>query len=450
MTRVSQAERGRVASVGEFVSPDQVEPARKPVWRYVASGSRDLRLDLLRGYAVVAMVVDHIGGDSPSWLYALTGGDQFFVSAAETFVFVSGVTVGIVYGGRALALGWRQAARKIVGRAWTLYALAVWLAIASASIDAVLGSPRSAATVATPGRFVLEVIAVRRTYHLADVMLLYALLMLVAPLCLALLLRGHWWLVLAGSWTLWAAYQVWPSQLVVPWPIADSPLFNLAAWQVLFVTGMVLGFKRQTVGRWADESRLAAAGNARLVVMMMLFAAMVWLYRTDGAVLDRFGASLGEGDPLEAWFDKSSLPPARIAACAITFALGWMLVSRYWRFFHGGLGPFLLPLGQAALYAYAVHVLLVSGVDGAERWVWGAAPVLPGRVNMAIQVGTVLVVWMLTRRRFLRALVAPLGGLPLRRLARNGGGTTVVVPTPALTAVLVALVISLGLMLARA
>jgi uncharacterized membrane protein len=49
-------------------------------WRYEGD-ERDLRLDLLRGFAVIATVADHIGG-AHSWLYAMTGGDRFFVSAA--------------------------------------------------------------------------------------------------------------------------------------------------------------------------------------------------------------------------------------------------------------------------------------------------------------------------------------------------------------------------------
>src|SRR5215216_6626704 len=72
-------------------------------WRYVAEGKRDLRLDYLRGFAVFAMVADHLGG--ASWLYALTGGNRFFVSAAEGFVLIAGLVVGIVYGDRARQRG---------------------------------------------------------------------------------------------------------------------------------------------------------------------------------------------------------------------------------------------------------------------------------------------------------------------------------------------------------
>ena len=67
-----------------------------PDWIYRSASSRDLRLDWLRGYATMAMVVDHIG--SSSYLYVVTGGNIFFVSAAEAFVFISGMIVGLVYG----------------------------------------------------------------------------------------------------------------------------------------------------------------------------------------------------------------------------------------------------------------------------------------------------------------------------------------------------------------
>ena len=61
-----------------------------------ASGKRDLRIDLLRGICVFVMIVDHVGGEQ-SWFYALTGGNRFFVSAAEGFVLLSGLSMGMVH-----------------------------------------------------------------------------------------------------------------------------------------------------------------------------------------------------------------------------------------------------------------------------------------------------------------------------------------------------------------
>src|SRR5438105_2505860 len=65
-------------------------------WRYVEA-KRDLRLDLLRGFAAFAMIVDHVGPVESSWLAFLTGANRFCVSAAEAFVFISGFVMGMVY-----------------------------------------------------------------------------------------------------------------------------------------------------------------------------------------------------------------------------------------------------------------------------------------------------------------------------------------------------------------
>src|ERR687886_1189281 len=216
-------------------------------WRYAAVGKRDLRLDYLRGFAVFAMVADHLGG--ASWLYALTGGNRFFVSAAEGFVLISGVVVGVVYGGPARRSGLRAALPKLLQRAWLLYAVAVWLALATALVDLALGLPRAAAFAEAPGRFVVEVLTLRRTVYLVDVMLLYAFLMLLTPPALALLLRGCWRLLALLSWSLWAAYQLFPRELRLPWPIEGNPVFNLAAWQVLFFSGLLLGYERERLAR---------------------------------------------------------------------------------------------------------------------------------------------------------------------------------------------------------
>src|ERR687885_566562 len=114
-------------------------------WRYAQQGRRDLRLDFLRGFAVFAMIVDHLG--SASWLYPLTGGNVFFVSrvahaagrvrgapnarptrdvsAAEGFVLISGLLVGIVYGDIVRREGLKAATLKALARAWSLYKLCV-------------------------------------------------------------------------------------------------------------------------------------------------------------------------------------------------------------------------------------------------------------------------------------------------------------------------------------
>src|SRR2546425_4049307 len=101
-------------------------------WRYEATEEghepRDLRVDLLRGFCVFVMIVDHVGGET-SWLYAFTGGNRFVVSAAEGFLFLSGFSMGMVHHVVIRTKGLRAMAGKVLGRAWLLYTVTVLLTI---------------------------------------------------------------------------------------------------------------------------------------------------------------------------------------------------------------------------------------------------------------------------------------------------------------------------------
>src|SRR6266508_6406945 len=88
---------------------------------------RDLRIDLLRGFCVFAMVADHIGG--PSFLHAVTGGNRFYTSAAEAFIFISGLVMGLVYRRLIAREGLGTSLQRALGRAATLYLLAVTLTL---------------------------------------------------------------------------------------------------------------------------------------------------------------------------------------------------------------------------------------------------------------------------------------------------------------------------------
>src|SRR6195256_3748662 len=92
-----------------------------------AASRRDLRVDLLRGFCIFAMVVDHFGGDS--WLYAVTGGNRFYVSPAEGFIFISGFIMGQAYRAKRDKSGLPAAMAEALMRARTLYLATVALTL---------------------------------------------------------------------------------------------------------------------------------------------------------------------------------------------------------------------------------------------------------------------------------------------------------------------------------
>jgi hypothetical protein len=148
-------------------------------WRYTGD-KRDLRLDFLRGFAVLAMVIDHIG-DERSWLHVITGGDHFFISVAEVFVFISGLLMGCIYADVITRQGLAAALMKCLRRAWTLYPLTVTLTLCFASLLLELGlwwAPEMT-TAAWPD-FIMSVLTLHRTFYMTDILLLYTLLLLAA------------------------------------------------------------------------------------------------------------------------------------------------------------------------------------------------------------------------------------------------------------------------------
>lgn len=363
-------------------------PGAMEHWRY-SGGKRDLRLDLLRGFAAFAMIVDHVGGEH-SWLYAFTGGNRFFVSAAEAFVLISGVVLGIVYLGVVQRLGIAAALMKALHRAWMLYVATVLLSLGLAALTYLLDLAWVPA-VREDGiwRFVLDVATLHRTVYLADVLLMYTLLLLLAGPVILLLSQGYTAVVLAGSWLVWALWQFAPQSSSLFWEIRGNEVFNLSPWQVIFVTGIVIGWHRQAI-----ESSLAAAprwltgtalGFAVIVVPLLYVAQVTQLERLQSnALLETLA------------FDKPDLVVGRLAVLMLLAVVAFALASALWVPVKRSVGWLLLPLGQHALAAYSLHLFVVAGIakalTAAPAEVSGSAAVVT-----VLQLGAVAVVWLVVR-----------------------------------------------------
>ncbi|MDQ6604069.1 MAG: OpgC domain-containing protein [Chloroflexota bacterium] len=324
-------------------------------WRYTG-GKRDLRIDFLRGFAVLVMVADHLGGE-PSWLSMITGGNRFLFSAAEGFVFISGLVMGIVYAGIIARQGIGPAMWKALRRAGSLYLLTVVLTFAFISVSYLLHLPWVAGvTINDPVTRAIERLTLHRAFYLTDVLLMYTLLVAVAPLAFILLVNKRTPALLAGSWLLWGLYQRWPDQVTVPWTIEDNSVFHLAAWQVLFFTGLVIGYHRERIATWARRIPMAPY----LTILTLLCAGLIEFHRYSTALLGRFSP---DGDPTvltARLFDKGDVRIGRLIAFAIFFQFFLALVTVAWQPLVKALGWFLLPLGQSALLAYGTHLFVIA------------------------------------------------------------------------------------------
>lgn len=371
-------------------------------WSYTREDGRDLRIDLLRGLAVLAMVIDHIAG--PSKLYLITGGNRFYTSAAEGFIFLSGLTVGLVYRRVAERDGMSAAMRKLLARSWTLYVLAVGLTLVMLPLSESMQLPWAVGIdQGTPLQVVWGIISLHQTYYLVDVLALYVLLMLAAPLVLLLLCEGRTFAVLASSWLIWLGFQFFPRQTELPWTTAGNNLFYLASWQALFFTAMIVGYHRERFThlfpkRW-HVPLLAATGAG--------VAALIVIYSNQSAALQVLQSALASVPGLPAWsvadledglFAKGDVRPGRVFASAVVFGFLFLFVTVFWRPVRQALAWLLVTLGQNALYAYSAHVVLALILGALSTWVaMGDSTWL----SAAIQAASIGLIWLAIRLRVL-------------------------------------------------
>ena len=332
-------------------------------WWYAEDGRRDLRLDFLRGYAVFAMVCDHVAGIS--WFSPFTGGNRFVTSAAEGFVLLAGLVLGMVYGPRIARDGWLAAADPILRRAAVLYGVTVGLTLVFVGLfqftDLRLWLDRAYGLGLTdPVELVVGTLTLHFVYHGTDILLLYCVLIAVSPLLLLALSRGRWPLVLASSWLVWLAHQFYPAQVAIPWTVTNAYYFPVAGWQVIFVSALIVGFYREDAARFF---RKLPAG-VWLGVFSVGLAVLIVIQRAHDTGRLAPWPILGPmaGDLYYQVFDKRSVAIGRLVATVIVAGFTYALATVVWVPLKRALGWLLLPLGFSSLRAYGTHLLLIVAV----------------------------------------------------------------------------------------
>jgi hypothetical protein len=376
--------------------PDQF--ARPSIWaglkglfasiRYQPRAGRDIHLDFLRGWCIFSMVVDHAAGERQSLLFGVTGNGPWPLTGAHGFVTLSGTVMGLLYVNVVAREGDRRTLRKLAGRAFKIYLVAVALGLFDLAwgFMPILGAGTASITLGN----ILGVVTL--TKGADDLMTFYVTLIVLAAPVILLLRRGFWWLVLGGSVTAWLVHQLNEKWLNPPTvyfvPVAD--------WQLLFVAGLLIGWHRKRL-RELLAGRRGVIFNAALLTLFAAFSG-VQIFVVFGGVdapawLQSFAA--------DAWQGYDHNPPAHMLAL-FTYMLSFhRLTSWVWLPLSKLLGWFLIPLGQSALYVYTVHTVLVfyllqslDRFQGLQGW----------PLTIAL-VALMLLLWVLVKRRFLFWLI---------------------------------------------
>ncbi len=207
---------------------------------------RDPRLDFFRGAAMFIIYIAHCRGNF-LWDYIPA---RFGISdAANMFVFISGMTASIAFGGTFLRQGWLIGTARIAYRCLQLYAAQIGMFFAVAVV-VVLGTRWYGDTdyvavaqfqrfFADPGNSLVGLFTLTYVPHYIDILPLYIVALAMVPVAMALA-RIDPKLVLVASVALYLAANIF--ELDLPANADDQAVwfFNPFAWQLIFFTGFAL------------------------------------------------------------------------------------------------------------------------------------------------------------------------------------------------------------------
>jgi hypothetical protein len=393
-------------------------------WGYSDPSSRDSRVDLLRGLAIVFVVVNHLG--MVSLFQLLTQEAVGFVSGAELFVLFSGLVVGMVYGPRAKD-DFGTVVDLTSRRAGKLYvtALVVLVGVFLLSLLPVFRTD-ALTTFVDQGTGGAGHEGAGRTYDLYagmetlfqfpvspqvlpailllqfgpwqfNVMGLYVVLLLASPVVLAALNRGKALWVLAASLAVYAVGTVTRFR-ILPSQFEDS--FPLLVWQVLFVIGLAAGFHRRRIVAWLSAHTWVVAACTALA---FAFAFLSWgnPYLANGFdVRLAIIPDTAYRTMYDLFFGRTYLAPGRLLNVLVLVVAAYAFLTAYWKPVQRALAWFLVPLGRATLYVFIMHVVLIAVVANIPALQQGN--ILVNTLAYAIVLG---LLWVMVRTRFLFKII---------------------------------------------
>src|SRR5450755_214789 len=319
---------------------------------HVDGDRRDLRLDACRGLALWFTFLDHVPDNALAWLTLRNYG---FSDATEVFVFVSGYTCMLAYGGALREQGWPTTVTRVLRRGWEIYAAFLLLLIAYFVLVWLVGGgtryldeTNTGSFFQNPGAAIVHAAAMQYAPVNADILPTFVLLHLAFPGLLWLLTRSAG-VALMASFLLYLMVQLF-SWHVPAWPSGEL-YFNPLAWQALFVFGAWYAYEGAGRLRTIVQSRPALV-LAVVYITFSLAVALSWQIKAlEGFMPDALSKVLYP-------INKSHLAPERL----LHFLALAIVVSRLtppdWR---GLMKPWMTAMircGENSLAMYCLSILL--------------------------------------------------------------------------------------------
>jgi len=323
--------------------------------------SRIMALDLLRGYFMVSIILNHLQWYPSGFdLVAMRG--SLFVSAAEGFFILSGIILGIVRGRKLAALPFRISTLAVLSRGAKLYIVSVILMLSFTFIGWLfIGNPGLKPGIRPMDAPIIDLIigalSFNYLYGWADFLRLYAIFLIMSPLALWLLRQGKWYIVMAGSIALWALY---------PWALLHTEytaeVLMVLSWQLIFFGGLTIGFHWIDMKAWWEKRTQKA--KQYILIPILSLASITLLANILFTILTSLGVGPESASTLynslqTTVFNKEALTLPRVILFALWFTLGLFIFTRFEPWIKKWFGWILIPFGTNSLYVYILHAIVL-------------------------------------------------------------------------------------------
>jgi len=249
---------------------------------------RDRRLDVFRGLALLTIFINHVPGNV---FENFTSRNFGFSDAAEAFVLMSGIAVGLAYSRGFQAGEWSKAILRVLRRAGTLYVAHIVTSVIAIAIiafgvvylnsDKIVPNVNFGVMLEKPLEAVIGLPVLGYQIGYFNILPLYCTLLIVSPLYIFIGIRSRTALIAFATaiWILAGTFR-----LNLPnYPIAGGWFFNPVSWQLLYAIGVAAGLA-------ALEKRKLVPFKPWLFGLSFAYLvfSMIWIQMKMGALpLDR-------------------------------------------------------------------------------------------------------------------------------------------------------------------
>lgn len=347
-------------------------------------------IDGFRGIFLVFMVVHHVNAIVNTVVGKLNHHSFGWVEDAQGFVFMSGLVIGLVYGGRLLRHDETVMRKAVWKRIRTIYSHQIGLILcllAASFLYVFFGqtppqplSPYAEAPLLFTG---LSALMVTASMHMG-ILPMYIFFMMVTPFCLRLLNARRYMTFAALVIASWVIAQtrvldigVTTAQAglaAIGHPVKLGIYFNVFGWEVVFFGGLLIGFL-MTAKRLQTE--FLRREDMRTVVLIC-FGMLVFFGLLRRIVAgDWFGTEFSALISLET--DRGNFSLIHLMAFATDLLIVvWLLGpglsdrNRLLRGLARGLHRFVtfrpfVFLGEHSLHVFSAHILIVYAIDALYR-----------------------------------------------------------------------------------